>query len=119
MIYAFNCAALSAALQKLQNIVRDNEERGLKTIIFCEDRLSLAAERTVCAAVDGTFDTAVYTFARFISSECGKPEKVLSGQGSAMVVRKLIEDKKEELTLFRQLSSPSAAQTVYDTLALW
>ena len=48
MIYAYNCAALSAALQKLQNIVRDNEERGLKTIIFCEDRLSLAAERTVC-----------------------------------------------------------------------
>lgn len=118
MIYAFNCAVLSAALQKLQNIVRDNEERGLKTIIFCEDRLSLAAERTVCSAVGGTFDTAVYTFARFISSECGKPEKVLSGQGSAMVVRKLIEDKKEELTLFRQLSSPSAAQTVYDTIAL-
>ena len=48
MIYAVNCAALSAALGQLKKIVAENEEKGIKTVIFCEDRLSLAAERTVC-----------------------------------------------------------------------
>lgn len=118
MIYAVNCAALSVALEQLQNIVKENEQRGLKTVIFCEDRLSLAAERTVCAAVEGTFSTSVFTLARFLSSEKGKAENVLSSQGSAMAIRKIIDDKKSELSLFKKLSAAGAAQTVYDTIAL-
>ena len=74
MIKAINCAATSVALQKLKEIVKTNEEKGQRTVIFCEDRLSLAAERTVCAAVEGTFLTSVYTFARFLSAEIGKSE---------------------------------------------
>lgn len=118
MICAVNCAALSVALEQLKKIVIKNEEKGLKTVIFCEDRLSLAAERTVCAAVEGTFSTYVFTLARFLSSEKGKAENVLSSQGSAMAVRKIIEDKKSELTLFKKLSVAGAAQSVYDTIAL-
>lgn len=118
MIYSVNCTALSSALEELKIIVKNNEEKGLKTVIFCEDRLTLAAERTVCAEVGGTFLTSVYTFARFLSSERGKPDNVLSGQGSAMAVRKIIEERKNELTLFKKLSAAGAAQTVYDTIAL-
>jgi len=118
MIYAVNCAALSVALEQLKKIVAKNEEKGLKTVIFCEDRLTLAAERTVCAAVGGTFSTSVFTLARFLSGERGKAENVLSSQGSAMAVRKIIEDKKGELTLFKKLSVAGAAQSVYDTIAL-
>ena len=118
MIKTVCCTALSVALEKLKNIVAANEERGLNTVIFCEDRLSLAAERTVCAAVEGTFRASVYTFARFLSSECGKPERVLSAQGSAMAVRKIIEENRGRLNLFKQLTAPSAAQAVYDTIAL-
>ena len=118
MLHAINCAALSAALEQLKKIVIRNEEKGQKTVIFCEDRLSLAAERTVCAAVEGTFSTSVFTLARFLSSEKGKAENVLSSQGSAMAVRKIIGDKKNELTLFKKLSAAGAAQSVYDTIAL-
>ena len=118
MIKAFNCVALWAALDKLKEIVAGNEERGQKTVIFCEDRLSLAAERTVCAAVGGSFLTSVYTFARFLSSEKGKNPNLLSSQGSAMAVRKIIEENKESLTLFKKLSASAAAQAVYDTIAL-
>ncbi|MDE6667521.1 MAG: PD-(D/E)XK nuclease family protein [Clostridia bacterium] len=118
MLHAINCAALSVALEQLKDIVKKNEENGQKTVIFCEDRLSLAAERTVCAAVEGTFSTSVFTLARFLSSEKGKAENVLSSQGSAMAVRKIIEDKKSELTLFKKLSAAGAAQSVYDTIAL-
>ncbi len=118
MIYSINCAALSVALEELKKIVSANEERGVKTLVFCEDRLTLAAERTVCAAVGGTFLTSVCTFARFLAAERGKPKIVLSGQGSAMAVHKIIQEHKGELSLFRKLSSASAAQTVYDTIAL-
>jgi len=41
MIEAFLCTALSGALEKLKLIVREREESGKKTVIFCEDRLSL------------------------------------------------------------------------------
>lgn len=118
MIEAFLCTALSGALEKLKLIVREREESGKKTVIFCEDRLSLVAERTVCAAVEGTFLTSVYTFARFLSAEGGKSADVLSSQGSAMAVRRIIEEHKGELNLFKKLSSAGAAQSVYDTIAL-
>ena len=96
MIKAVSCAALSTALEKLKNIVKANEEKQKRTVIFCEDRLSLAAERTVCSAVGGTFLTSVYTFARFLSSEAGKPQNVLSAQGSAMAVRRIIEERSSD-----------------------
>lgn len=118
MIKSISCAALSVALEQLKVIVRQNEARDRRTVIFCEDRLSLAAERTVCAAVEGTFLTSVYTFARFLAAECGKPQNVLSAQGSAMAVRRIIEENRSKLTVFKQLASPSAAQAVYDTIAL-
>lgn len=118
MIYAVNCAALSLALDELKKTVVKNRADGVRTIVFCEDRLTLAAERTVCAALGGTFTASVYTLARFLSTELGKPENVLSGQGSAMAVRKIIEERKNELTLFKRLSYASAAQQVYDTIAL-
>lgn len=118
MIKAYSCVALFAALEKLKEIVARNEERGQKTVIFCEDRLSLAAERTVCAAVGGSFSTSVFTFARFLSSEKGKNKNLLSSQGSAMAVRKIIDENKDKLTLFKKLSASSAAQSVYDTIAL-
>lgn len=118
MIYSVNCTALSVALEQLKKIIAVNEGAGRRTVIFCEDRLSLAAERTVCAAVGGTFSTSVYTFSRFLSSERGKMENVLSSQGSAMAVRKIIEDNKNSLNLFKKLSAAGAAQSVYDTIAL-
>ena len=118
MIKSISCALLTVALEQLKIIVKKNEDAGRRTVVFCEDRLSLAAERTVCAAVEGTFLTSVYTFARFLSAECGKPQNVLSAQGSAMAVRRIIEANRGKLTLFKQLSSPTAAQAVYDTIAL-
>ena len=118
MITSYTAPTTGAALEKLKDIVAENERAGKNTVIFCEDRLTLAAERAVCAAAGGTFSASVYTFARFLSAEKGKCENILSSQGSAMVIRKLIEDMRSELTMFRKLSSPTAAQDIYDTIAL-
>ena len=118
MIKAVICPALSAALDKLKEIISDNELNGKNTVIFCEDRLTLAAERTVCNAVGGSFSVGVYTFARFLSSERGKREGVLSSQGSAMVIRAIIEKNRDRLKLFGRFAAASSAGAVYDTIAL-
>lgn len=118
MIKAYNAPSLRAALGQLKKMIAENEQNGKNTFIFCEDRLTLAAERAVCQAVGGTFSTCVYTFARFLSSEKGKPDNILSSQGSAMAIRKLVEENRENLSLFKRLSSSNAAQEIYDTIAL-
>ena len=109
---------LGEALEELKKYISANEGRGRRTVIFCEDRLTLVAERAVCAAVGGTFNTAVYTFARFMSAERQGDEKLLSSQGSAIVIRGIIERNRENLRLFRRLSASAAARSLYDTIAL-
>ncbi len=118
MIKAVACPSLSAALEKLKEEVTKNEIAGKKTVIFCEDRLTLAAERAVCAANGGTFLTSVYTFARFLTSEKGKAGGVLSSRGSAMAVRRIMEEHKSEFKVFKKPGTAGAAQSVYDTIAL-
>ncbi len=118
MIQAFNCAALSVALETLGELVSEDKKRGVKTIIFCEDRLTLAAERAVCNAVGGTFTARVFTFARFLSLYGDRNLKVLSSQGSAMTLRRIIDESKSEFILFKKLSAADAAKSVYDTIAL-
>lgn len=108
---------LSGALEELKRQVAAAEQAGRRTVIFCEDRLTLVAERAVCAAVGGTFSTSVYTLARFLSGQRGS-EGILSGQGSAIVIRDIIERSRGELRLFSRLSAASAARSVYDTIAL-
>ena len=118
MIKSIIAPALPVALEKLKQIIATNEQRGKSTVIFCEDRLTLAAERTVCAAVGGTFSVSVYTLARFLSSERGKRSNVLSSQGSAMAIRRIIEENKSSLKLFGKFSAAASAGAVYDTIAL-
>lgn len=113
---------LSAGLEKFKEIVTAHSERngseGKRLVVFCEDRLSLVAERAVCEAVGGTFAVSVYTLSRFLSSQTAACDNVLTSQGSAMAIRKLIESNRENLQLFKRLSATNAAQEVYDTIAL-
>ncbi len=119
-VYVAPC--LSAGLEKFKEIVKRHAEKdgreGRRLVVFCEDRLSLVAERAVCEAVGGTFAVSVYTLSRFLTGETGLCDNVLTAEGSAMAIRKLIEKNRESLQLFKRLSASSAAQEVYDTIAL-
>ena len=86
---------LNEALGELGKYVKNNQALGRRTVIFCEDRLTLVAERAVCAAVGGTFSASVYTFARFLSFERTGEEKILSSQGSAIAIRGITERNRE------------------------
>lgn len=100
---------LDDALAVLRERVEESERRGEKNLIFCEDRLTLLAERAVLQALGGTFATEVTTFARFLSSE----RRVLSKQGSVAVISALISENEDRLQCFRK----GAAQAVYETIA--
>ena len=88
-------SALSAFLRALP--------AGAKRLIFCEDRLTLEAERAV-ASRGAAFDTRVTTFARFIGGE----RRVLSKQGSVLAVGAILSRLAGQLRYFGTLSCAAA-----------
>ena len=103
---------LDDALSALSAAVSENEGRGERTLIFCEDKVTLLAERAVLEAVGGTMLTEVTTFARFLSG-AKTGARLLSKHGSVMAVSAILSEKESELNIFRR----GAAQAVYETLA--
>lgn len=62
-----------------------------KNLVFCEEKLSLMAERMLAAAFGGTFNTEVYSFGNFLRAK--KPAvNLLSKEGSAMAVKKILSE---------------------------
>lgn len=122
MTRRFIAPNLSSALAQFKKIVACYAEKGggsgKRLVVFCEDRLSLVAERAVCEEAGGTFCISVYTLSRFLSAEGVHADKVLSSQGSAMAISRLIQKNSDKLKLFGKLSKSGAAQSVYDTIAL-
>lgn len=87
-------ATLNDALDYLSALIADSEARGERTLVFCEDRLTLLAERAVLEAAGATMLTEVVTFARFLSG--GKTGmKLLSKQGSVMAVSAILSERKK------------------------
>ncbi|MBQ3596437.1 MAG: PD-(D/E)XK nuclease family protein [Clostridia bacterium] len=60
-----------------------------KNLIFCEEKISLMAERSICTAFDGTFNTDVYSFGNYMRAKKSQTD-VLSKEGSAMVVKRVL-----------------------------
>ena len=88
--------------------------RGERNLIFCEDRLTLEAERAVARAQGAAFDTSVATFARFLRGAGCK--KALSKQGSVLVVGAIAARRAGELKCFGK--NPAAcAGRLYETIA--
>lgn len=62
-----------------------------KNLVFCEEKLSLMAERTIASVFRGTFNTEVYSFGNFLRAK--KPfNNLLSKEGSAMAVKKILSE---------------------------
>ena len=113
MIRLIEAPTLDDALSFLRADIARGEDGGrdgrTKNLIFCEDGLTLLAERAVLAATGGTFCTEVSTFARFLGGE----GRVLSKHGSVMAVSAILTDLEGQLGCF----SPRAAEAVYETIA--
>ena len=107
---------LSQCMELMAEYVSAYETQGDKNLIFCEDRLTLIAERALLKRMGGTFASSVSTFARFLSTD----EKVISKQGSVMAVGEVMTRLQREAKL--QCFTTSAgvgnhAKCIYETLA--
>ncbi len=100
---------LDDALEELSVQVVGSERTGRRCVVFCEDKLTLLAERAVVRNTGGTFLSEVTTFARFLSGE----RAVLSKQGSVMAISSILRAEEGNLHCFKK----NAAQVVYETIA--
>ncbi len=96
------------ALLALARCAEENEARGERTLVFCEDALTLLAERAVLRARKATFLTEVTTFARYLSGA----GRAISKQGSVAAVSAILSESAS-LACF----SANAAEAVYETIA--
>ena len=107
---------LSECMETMAEYASAYEKLGGKNLIFCEDRLTLIAERALVAKTGGTFFSSVSTFARFLKAD----ERALSKQGSVMAVGEIMTRLQRENAL--QCFTTSAgignnAKCIYETLA--
>ena len=109
MIRVYGAPTTEDALTQLAACVSANEERGERTLVFCEDSLTLLAERAALGGREATFLTDVTTFARFLKGD----RQVLSKQGSVAAVSSILSACRDRLVCF----SENAAGAVYETIA--
>lgn len=83
-----------------------------KNLIFCDEKVSLMAERTLLAKVKGSFNTDVYSFGNFLRAKKAW-KKILSKEGASMVVKRVLSDA--ELRCFSQ-SRASLAPSLYELI---
>ena len=107
---------LSQCLETMAEYAAAYEERGGVNLIFCEDRLTLLAERALLKRLGGTFRSHVATFARFLTTE----EHTLSKEGSVMAVGEVMTRLQREgaLQCFTSITGiGNNARCIYETLA--
>ncbi|MBQ3506758.1 MAG: PD-(D/E)XK nuclease family protein [Clostridia bacterium] len=116
MVTVLKAYTLSECMEAMSLYAQAYEQQGEQNLIFCEDRLTLIAERALTTRMGGTFLSSVSTFARLLKTE----EKTISKQGSVMAVGEIMTRLQREnaLQCFTGLSSVgSNAKCIYETLA--
>ncbi len=107
---------LSECMEIMAERIAKCEANGENNLVFCEDRLTLIAERALLRRLGGTFQTSVTTFARFLSTE----ERTISKQGSVMAVGEVMTRLQRENALGCFTSTTGVgnnAKCIYETIA--
>lgn len=89
--------------------------QGLKgrNLVFCEEKLTLMTERSICGEFGGSFNTAVYSFGNYLRAK-KRLGKTLSREGSAMAVKRVLE--KTTLKCFTS-AKKDLAPTLFEVIA--
>ena len=107
---------LSECMEAMASYANTYESSGGKNLIFCEDRLTLIAERALIKGTGGTFSSAVSTFARFLKTD----GQAITKQGSVMAVGEVMTrlQREEKLQCFKTVAGiGNNAKSIYETLA--
>ncbi len=98
---------------ELVKLIDKNEgQLNNKNLIFCEEKVSLMAERAITSSVGSTFKTEVYSFGNYLRAK--KPlNKILSKEGSAMVTARVISGMPlKKLSHSRENLAPSLFELI-------
>ncbi len=98
--------ALNASLKGKVNLLDG------KNLIFCEEKVSLMAERSILAEYGGSFNTAVYSFGNYLRLKM-PAGNTLTKEGSAMAVKRVLSSVP--LSCFRA-SSAGLAPSLYELI---
>ena len=107
---------LSECMEAMSEQVEKYEKAGGVNLVFCEDRLTLIAERAIVKRLGGTFSTSVSTFTRFLKADA----RTVTKQGSVMMVGEVMTalQRQEKLQCFKTLAGVgNNARCIYETLA--
>ena len=116
MVTAIKAYTLSECMEVMAEYVEAYESRGGQNVVFCEDRLTLIAERAIVSRLGGTFQTRVSTFSRFLPPRV----QTISKQGSVMAVGDVMTrlQREKALECFTSISGVgNNAKSIYETLA--
>ncbi|MGN1062388.1 MAG: hypothetical protein ACI4RO_04595, partial [Candidatus Scatosoma sp.] len=99
MIRAIGAYTLSECMEIMARSVAESEKKtpARRNIVFCEDRLTLIAERAMTQTLGGSFRTSITTYARALKTR----GRVLSRQGSVMVIDGIVAALQKEWRLKR------------------
>ena len=117
MIRAIGAYTLSECMEIMARLVaageRENEEK--RSVVFCEDRLTLIAERALTAATGGSFRSYVTTYARELKSRA----RVLTKQGSVVAIDGIVSrlQKQGKLKRFTRGLPRGTARGLYETIS--
>ncbi|MGN1052298.1 MAG: PD-(D/E)XK nuclease family protein, partial [Candidatus Scatosoma sp.] len=108
---------LSECMEIMARSVAESEKKNpaRHNIVFCEDRLTLIAERAMTQKLGGSFRTFITTYARALKTR----GRVLSRQGSVMVIDGIVAalQKEGRLKRFSRGGMPrGAAGSLYETI---
>ncbi len=86
------------------------------TIVFCEDKNTLALEREVVKSCGGSLFCQITTLNRFIY-KLAPIEKVCSKHTQALIVKKLLTKLSSQLIIFKSLSGYSVAGAIAELIS--
>lgn len=89
--------SLVAAVDKLSE---REVSLGKRHILIVPDRCTLTAERMICDRFGGVFDVTVTTWSRLLRGKVSLD--YLPKQGSVMLIRRILEEKKKELKCYKK-----------------
>lgn len=117
MIRAIGAYSLSECMEIMSELVfrAEKADEKKRNIVFCEDRLTLIAERAMTEKLGGSFRSYVTTYARALKTR----GKVLSKQGSVMVIDGIVAALQKEGRLCRFVHGVprGTAKSLYETIA--
>lgn len=117
MLKLYIAPSYCSLIEALGNDVGERA-RGLegKNYVFTEEKATLITERAIAKKAGGTFNTRVFSMRKFLKT-LFQPEKLLSKEGSVMLLRKIIGQSEGGLALLGRSRKKSLAPAVYECIA--